>query len=229
VDSAYPIDWRPLWLSLEVAVAATIVSVAVGTLLGYGLARLNGNLRRWLSALVLLPLALPPTVLGWFLLVSLGRRSFIGQAWERLTGEPLVFTLKAAVIAACASAIPIVARQLAAAFAAADKDVLEAARLDGAHGIPFLLHVQLPMVRLPLVAAAAIAFARALGDFGATLMVAGNMPGRTQTAALAIYDMVNAGRDSEAMVLVAATTLLCLVVLLTAAALQPEPDRAARP
>lgn len=222
------IDWRPLWLSLEVGVAATLVSIAAGTLLGYGIAQLSGTVRRWLSALVLLPLALPPTVLGYFLLVVLGRRSFVGHLWEQVTGEPLVFTLKAAIIAACASAIPIVARQLAAAFASADRDVLEAARLDGAHGLPLFLHVQLPLVRLPLVAAAAIAFSRALGDFGATLMVAGNMPGRTQTAALAIYDRVNAGRDQEAMILVLATTALCLIVLLTAAALQPEPDGQAR-
>lgn len=221
-------DWRPLWLSLEVGLAATIISLAIGTLLGYWIAQLGGSMRRWLSALVLLPLALPPTVLGYFLLVALGRRSPVGQLWEQFTGEPLVFTLKAAILASCASAIPIVARQLAAAFAATDKDVLEAARLDGAEGLPLFAHIYLPLVRLPLVAAAAIAFSRALGDFGATLMVAGNLPGRTQTAALAIYDRVNAGRDREALMLVAATTLLCLVVLLTAAALQPEQERPSR-
>jgi molybdate transport system permease protein len=212
-----------------VGLAATVISVMLGTLLGYWIALLGPNARRWISAVVLLPLALPPTVLGYFLLVLIGRRSFVGQLFERATGEPLVFTLKAAIIAACASAVPIVARQLAAAFASSDKDVLEAARLDGAHGMSLFLNVQLPLVRLPLVAAAAIAFSRALGDFGATLMVAGNLPGRTQTAALAIYDQVNAGRDQHALVLVAATTVLCLLVLLAPAALQPEADRPPRP
>lgn len=219
------LDWRPLWISLKVAGAATAISLTAGTLLGAWLAHGNFPGRRWLSAFVLLPLALPPTVLGWYLLVLLGRRSPVGRFYEWLFEEPIVFTLKAAVVAACASTVPIVARQLAAAFALADRDLLEAARLDGASGVRLLWRVQLPLIRPALMAAAAIAFARAMGDFGATLMVAGNIPGRTQTAAIAIYDLVNSGRETEAAVLVVFLSAVALGVLVFASEASGSPSR----
>lgn len=212
------LDWRPLWISLQVGAAATAVSLVLGTLLGHWLATRRFAGRRWFSALVLLPLVLPPTVLGWYLLVLLGRRSPVGRLYEALFGEPIVFTLKAAVIAACVSTVPIVARQLAAAFALTEPGVLEAARLDGARGWRLLWWVQLPMIRPALAAAGAVAFARAVGDFGATLMVAGNIPGRTQTAAIAVYDLVNSGREGQAAVLVAIMSAVALVVLAYASA-----------
>ena len=207
-------DWRPLAVSLQVAIPATIASVAVGTGLGWLLARKCGPAaRRWLGAAVLLPLALPPTVLGWYLLVVIGRRGPVGRLWEQVTGEPLVFTRSAAVVAAMVGGIPVVARQMAAAFSAQDPHLLEAARLDGAGPWSAARLVELPLARGALVAAGAVAFARALGDFGATLMVAGNLPGRTQTAALAVYEYSGAGRDADAARMVAATTAAAALLL----------------
>ncbi len=206
-------DWRPVLLSLEVGAWTTAISIVVGGLLGWILSHGRVPGRRAVESMVLLPLVLPPTVLGYFLLVVIGRRSPFGQAWEAVLGEPLVFTKTAAILAACASAVPIVARQLSAAFSLTPPDVIEAARLDGATGISLLVRVILPQVREPLMAAAAIAFSRAVGDFGATLMVAGSIPGETQTAAIAIYDLVNAGREGEALAMVAIVSLIALVVL----------------
>jgi len=220
-------DLHPLWLSLKIGLIATAISLVVGSALGYWIAHLRATLRRWIGAFILLPLALPPTVLGYYLLVVIGRRGWIGRTWESVFGEPIVFTQKAAVIAACVSTIPIVARQLAGAFAATSTDVVEAARIDGATGRSLLVHIYLPLVRASALAAAAIAFARAVGDFGTTLMVAGNLPGRTQTAALAIYDRVNAGRDTDALFLSICISILCLVILAGVASreLAPETSR----
>jgi molybdate transport system permease protein len=208
------LDWRPVWLSLRVGLAATALSLAIGSALGHFLAHRHFRGKRAFEALVLLPLLLPPTVLGYYLLVVVGRRGAVGRAWESLFGEPLVFTLNAAIVAACASAIPIVARQMTAAFAALEPDVTDAARLDGAHGIALMWRVHLPQVRGALLAAGAIAFARSLGDFGATLMVAGNLPGRTQTAALAIYDLINQNRHEDALVLVIIMSAVAFAILL---------------
>ena len=207
------VDWHPVWISLKVGVSATFISMILGSLVGYFLAHFQFPGRRWVEAIVLLPLVLPPTVLGYYLLVIIGRRGPIGHIWEAVFGSPLVFTLKAAVIAACAATIPIVARQLAAAFAQTDPEVVEAARIDGASGWSLFLLVQLPQIRTPLIAAGTIAFARAVGDFGATLMVAGNLPKRTQTAAIAIWDLMNAGQDGQAFVLVLIVSAISLVAL----------------
>lgn len=207
------IDWQPVWLSLRIGGAATLIALGAGAPLGWWLTHTRVVGRRFLNAVVLLPLVLPPTVLGYYLLVLIGQRGPVGAVWQAVFGAPLVFTAKAAVLAACVSTIPIVTRQLAAAFTAIDPDVTEAARLDGATGLSLFIHVHLPQIREPLLAAAAIAFARAVGDFGATLMVAGNIPGRTQTASIAIYDMMNAGRDTEALVLVVIVSLVALAVL----------------
>ncbi len=207
------IDWRPVWISIHVSVAATVLAVVLGSLLGWMLAQRRFPGQRLFEAAVLLPLVLPPTVLGYFLLVAIGADSAIGRLWEALFGAPLAFTVNAAIVAASVATIPIVARQLAAAFSISDPEVTEAARLAGASGWNLFWHVHLPQIRAPLVAAATIAFARAMGDFGTTLMVAGSLPGRTQTASLAIYDYIVTGRDHEAMVLVVLVSILALVTL----------------
>lgn len=208
-----PIDWRPVWLTLHVAAATTGISLVIGTLLGWFLAGHAFPGRRWIMAATMLPLVLPPTVLGFYLLVAFGRTSPLGRAWEAVFGEPLVFTTNAAVLAASVAAVPIVARQMAVAFAGIGHDVLEAGRMDGAGRVRLFWEIQLPLVRPALLAGATIAFARAVGDFGATLMIAGNIPGETQTAAIAIYELMNAGREREALYLVLAITVVSAVVL----------------
>ncbi|MBI1292615.1 molybdate ABC transporter permease subunit [bacterium] len=206
----------PIELTLRVSLSATAVSLVAGTALGFVLQWHRLPFRRFFMALSMMPLVLPPTVLGYYLLILMGRRSWIGQGWEALTGAPLVFTVTAAVIAASVAATPIVARQVAAAISAIDRDALEAAQIDGAGRLRILTDIYLPLLRPSLLAAGSIAFARAVGDFGATLMVAGNIPGRTQTASIAIYEMVNSGRDGEALGLVVIVSLLSLAVLVYA-------------
>ena len=208
------IDWHPFWLSLRVAGAATLTSVVMGTVIGYFLARSRWRACRVIDSAILLPLVLPPTVLGYYLLVAIGRRGPVGEFWEWLTGQPLAFTAKAAVIAACVSTLPMVARIAKAAFASLPRESAEAARIDGAGHAGLFWHVELPQVRASIVAATALAFARAIGDFGTTLMVAGSIPGETRTASLAIYDLMNAGKDGEALVMALLVSALSLTVVL---------------
>lgn len=208
------LDWSPLWLSLRVASLATLGATALGVLLGYALAEGRWRGRDLVESVTTLPLILPPTVLGYYLLVVLGRQSRLGTLYEDLTGSPLVFTWQGAVVAAGVAAFPYVVRTARAAFEQVDVSALEAARIDGASMLQRFALVLVPLARRGLAAGIALAFARALGEFGATLMVAGNIPGRTQTMPLAIYDAVQAGSWDTARILVAILTALALAVLL---------------
>lgn len=192
----------PFVLSLQIALAATTLAALVGVPLAALLARRRFFGREALDALFSVPLVLPPTVLGYFLLVALGRRSLLGRAYESFTGGPLVFTVKAAVLAAAVSSLPLVVKFGRAAFAGVDRDVVLAARTLGASPLRAFRTVELPLAARGLVAALALAFARSLGEFGATLMVAGDTPGLTQTASMAIYDAALAGREHDANALV---------------------------
>jgi molybdate transport system permease protein len=167
-----------------------------------------------LEALGSLPLVLPPTVLGYYLLVALGRRSVIGRAFERVTGSPITFTLFGAVIASTVHAFPLLLRTARAAISDVDPRLEDAARTLGSNEWRVAFTVTLPLARGGIVAATTLAFARALGEFGVTLMVAGNIPGRTRTAALAIYDALQAGRDADAQGMALVLTALALVSLL---------------
>jgi molybdate transport system permease protein len=204
------IDWFPLALSIRVALIATAIVLLVGIALGWLLARRRFFGREMLDAIVTLPLVLPPTVLGYYLLVLLGRNGLIGHAIESITGEPLVFTWRGAVVAASVGALPLVVKTSRAAIAAVDKNLEDAARTLGQSEWRVFWRVTMPLASRGLIAAAMLAFARSLGDFGATLMVAGNIPGRTQTAAIAIYDATQAGRDEYALTLVLILSALAL-------------------
>ncbi len=208
------IDWFPLWLSMRVATLATLAAAVAGTLLGYLLAEGRFSGRRILESVTALPLILPPTVLGYYLLVALGRRSAVGALFERVTGVPLVFTWQGAVVAAAVASFPYVVRTARAAFEDVDPSVREAARIDGASRSQQLLFVLLPLARRGIAAGVALAFARALGEFGATLMVAGNIPGRTQTMPIAIYDAVQSGQWGLASILVGVLTVIAVAALL---------------
>ncbi len=207
------IDWFPLWLSLRVATVAALTATVIGVLLAYALAEGRFGGRGFVESLTSLPLLLPPTVLGYYLLVSLGRQSLLGQLIERVTGVPIVFTWQGAVIAATIPSFPYVVRTARAAFEEVETSVREAARIDGASRLQQLLFVLLPLAKRGIGAGVALAFARALGEFGATLMVAGNIPGRTQTMPLAIYDAVQAGRMDVASELVAVLSLVAVAIL----------------
>jgi molybdate transport system permease protein len=191
-------DWFPLWLSLRVASLATLIAATVGIGLAYLLAKGRFRGRGLLEAIVTIPIVLPPTVLGYYLLTTLGVNSPIGQAWEDIFGQPLVFTPTAAVIAASISALPFVVRTGRAAIEDVDPRLEAAVRVAGHREWRVAAVVTLPTARRGLLAGVALGFARALGDFGATLMVAGNIPGRTQTLPIAVYDAVQAGDDTTA-------------------------------
>ncbi len=207
------IDWFPLTLSLRVALIATAFVVIFGVALGWLLARRRFFGRELLDAAVTLPLVLPPTVLGYYLLVLLGHRSPIGHAIEAITRHSLVFTWEGAVVAAAIGALPLMVKTARAAIDAVDTNLEDAARTLGQPELKVFWRVTLPLASRGIIAAAMLAFARALGDFGATLMVAGNIPGRTQTAAIAIFDAAQAGRDDYALVLVLILSAAALVLV----------------
>lgn len=217
-------DLSPLWLSLRVASLATLLAAILGTLLGYLLSEGRWRGRGLVESLVTLPLILPPTVLGFYLLVAFGRQSALGALIERVTGVPLVFTWQAAVVAATVPAVPYVVRTARAAFEAVDLSIREAAAIDGARSLSRLVLILLPLARRGIMAGVTLAFARALGEFGATLMVAGNIPGRTRTMPLAIYDAVQSGSFDLAGLLVAILTAVALAVLLVAGRLGAGAD-----
>ena len=206
----------PLVLSLQVSVVATLVAGLAGIALARVLARGRFRGRDLLELVATAPMVLPPTVLGYFLLVVLGRRSALGQLWEGLTGGPLVFTRTGAIVAASVACLPLVVRSARAALEDVDESLLWAARTLGAGPARRFFTVELPVAARGLGAGLALGFARAMGDFGVTLMVAGNIPGQTRTASLAIYDALQAGHDTEATGLALALTAVALAVLLLA-------------
>jgi molybdate transport system permease protein len=210
------LDWSPLCLSLKVASLATLLAVAAGLFLAYWLANREFGGKELLDAAVTLPLVLPPTVLGYYLLVLLGRESTLGGWYERITGSPLVFTWQAAVVAAFLHAAPLMTKSARAALESVDQSYERAARNLGVSEWRLFWLVTLPLARRPILAAAALAFARALGDFGVTIMIAGNIPGRTQTVATAIYDAVEAGDGALARALVIAVSAVAILILTVA-------------
>jgi molybdate transport system permease protein len=218
-------DWFPLWLSLEVATAATLISVALGLAIAWLLANREFRGKNLIDAVATLPLALPPTVLGYYLLVVIGRSSWIGRAWEAVTGSPLVFTWRAAVIASTLHAIPLLIKSSRAALESVDLACERAARSLGASEWRLFWCVSLPLASRPIAAATVLAFARSLGDFGATLMIAGDIPGRTQTAAIAIFDAVESGNTLTARVLVIVISILTAAVVLLANRLEQRRAR----
>lgn len=215
------IDWFPLWLSLRVAVLSTVLALAGGLWLAYILANREFRGKDVLDAAVTLPLVLPPTVLGYYLLVLIGRASILGRVWESVTGSPLVFTWKAAVVAALLHALPLLVKSTRAALESVDRNFERAARNLGASEWKLFWRVTFPLARRSILAATALAFARSLGDFGVTLMVAGNIPGRTQTIAVAIYDAVESGNGAAARVMVLVISAVALAILTLSNRLSP--------
>ena len=206
--SAMP-DLTPLWLSLQVAGAATILMLPLGVLAAWWLA--HGRAfpgKGVVETLLMLPLVLPPTVVGYYLLLLLGRGTPVGRWINDAVGLRLLFTWQGAAVAASIMALPLFIRSATTAFASVEREMLEAGRTLGASESGLLRYVIVPMSYRGLLAGLALAFARALGEFGATLMLAGSIPGRTQTLPLALYAAVQAGRDREAL---GYTLLLSLV------------------
>lgn len=207
----------PLWLSLRVSLVATTAAALVGVPLAWLLARRRFPGRTLLSVAILLPMVLPPTVLGYYLLVFLGRESWVGRTVEALGFERIVFTPTAAVIAAFTAALPFLVRASQGGVEQVDPVYEDAARTLGRSEWRIALTVTLPLAWRGIAAGIALAFARAMGEFGATVMLAGNIPGRTRTASIAIYDAVQGGRMDEANTLALVLSLATGLVLLALA------------
>ncbi len=207
-------DWFPLYLSIKVAVSATLVTLVLGLPLAWLLARGDFPGRELLDAVATMPLVLPPSVLGYYLLVVLGREGLIGRFLEETMGISLVFTWQGAVIAASIVALPLLVKTAVESLESVDPELESAARTLGRSDIAVLFTITIPLAWRGIVAGVVLAFARALGDFGATLLVAGNIPGKTQTMAVAIYDAIQAGNSELANFLVLVMTVFAFGTLL---------------
>jgi molybdate transport system permease protein len=205
--------WQPLWLSLQVASVATLLATALGVAIALGLSSRRLPARELLDAISSAPMVMPPTVLGYYVLTALGRHSAIGRAWEAVTGDSIVFTRTGAVVAATLGGLPLVIKSARAALEGVDRTLLQAARTLGAGPTRAFFTVHLPLAARGIIAGVMLAFARALGDFGVTLMVAGDIPGETRTAALAIYDLIQGHEEGQAAGLVAVLTGVTIVAL----------------
>ncbi len=213
--------WPALWLSLQVATWATLACLVLGTGVGFALARWRFPGRDLVDTLLTLPMVMPPTVLGYYLLVLLGRKGWLGGWLYDTFGIQLIFTLTGAVIAATVVAFPLVFKPARAAFEAVDPQMQDAARVLGISEAGVFWRVTLPLAWRGILAGVLLGFARALGEFGATLMVAGSIPGKTQTLSIAVYEAVQAGQDDVANLLVLITSVVWVAVLLAVGKLAP--------
>ena len=207
------IDLFPLYLTVKVSVIATIFSFFLGIAIAWILAKKEFIGKNLLDALVMQPLIIPPTVLGYYLLVMLGRGSLLGRFLENSFGLTLVFNWKGAVIASSVASMPLFIKASRAAIESVGTNIENAARLLGKSEFKVFTSVTLPLAKRGIIAGTAMAFARSMGDFGTTLMVAGNIPHKTQTISIAIYDAVQANNIPLANTLVLIITIFSILVL----------------
>lgn len=196
------ISWRefldPILLSLKVAAVSSIFVLVLGGLAAWGMSRRSFRGKSFVETAILLPLVLPPTVVGFILLVVLGKKSWIGAGMEMLFNQSVIFTWGAAVIASIVVAFPLVYQTMKTGFASVSRDIEDAGRSSGAKEWQVLRYITLPLAWRSITAAYILGFARGLGEFGATLMIAGNIPHKTQTLPTAIYIAVESGNQTLA-------------------------------
>ncbi|MBL8275817.1 MAG: molybdate ABC transporter permease subunit [Pelomonas sp.] len=214
LQTLHDIDWAPLWLTLRVATLATAAACFAGVGLGWLFARTRLPGRRLLEAVCMLPLVLPPTVLGYALLLMMGRRGPLGSWLREHFDYSLIFHWHGAVLASALVALPLVLKAASTAFAQVDRTLEAAARTLRQSRWSTFVRVTLPLAWPGILAGTLLAFARAMGEFGASLIVAGSIPGQTQTASMAIYDAVQAGRDDLALLLSLVISALSVFILL---------------
>ncbi len=205
----------PLLLTLKVALFATAFAFLAGIGFAYLLVHKKIRGRDLIDAVVTLPLVLPPTVLGYYLLVIFGRNGWLGQWLDDVFGVSLIFTWQGAVVASAIVSLPLIFKSAKAAFESVDMTLENAARTLGHSEVSVFLKVSFPLAWRGIMAGTMLAFARAMGEFGATLMIAGNLPGKTQTLSVAVYQAVQAGDDSLANTLVMITSCVSLLILYT--------------
>lgn len=205
----------PIWLSLKIATIAGVIVIIFGTVIARLLARRSFKGKSILETILMLPMVLPPTVIGFFLIVIFGKNSIVGQAIEWLFNQPIIFTWWAAVIASIVVAFPLMYQSAKSGFLGINHDIEDAARVDGANEWQIFLFISIPLASKALITGSILSFARALGEFGATLMFAGNIPGETQTIPTAIYIAIDSGNMTMAWMWVISIVLLSFIMLLT--------------
>lgn len=211
-NSLLEIIGLPLYISLKVAIWATAFSFVAALWAAWLLNRRSGAMPAFLDAFCSLPLALPPTVIGYYLIMLVGKRGLLGPALAEM-GINLIFSWQGAVLAAAVVIFPLIYKTARAALAQVDPQLEQAARSLGASELRVFLSISIPCAWKGIFAGVMLAFARGMGEFGATLMIAGNIPGKTQTLALAIYAAFQAGADHKALLLVLFTSLICVSIL----------------
>ncbi|OIO53752.1 MAG: molybdate ABC transporter permease subunit [Alphaproteobacteria bacterium CG_4_10_14_0_2_um_filter_63_37] len=212
---ATPLDWSPVWLTLKLALVTTAVLLLLGTPLAWWLARTRQRMRPVIEALVALPIVLPPTVLGFYLIVLLGPHGWVGGFWESLGGARLVFSFPGLVIGSVIYSLPFAVQPLTQAFKTLGERPLEVAATLRAAPWDRFRSVVLPLARPGFLTATVLAFAHTVGEFGVVLMVGGNIPGKTQVISIAIYDHVEAMEYTQAHWLSAGMILFSFLILLT--------------
>jgi molybdate transport system permease protein len=185
-------EWQAVFLTLRLALVSTVILMLLGTPLAWWLSRRRGAIAALIEALVALPLILPPTVLGFYLLIALAPNALPGQLWQTLTGSQLAFSFSALVIGSVLYSMPFVVQPLQQAFSAVPRSLIDAAATLGASPADRFRSLVLPLCRRSLVVAAALGFAHTVGEFGVVLMIGGNIPGETQVLSIALYDHVEA-------------------------------------
>ncbi|MFA0821308.1 MAG: molybdate ABC transporter permease subunit [Methanomethylovorans sp.] len=203
--------WFPLYITLKISLVSSLIVAILGTVISYLLAR-REFMGKWLiDSLVTLPMILPPTVTGYMLVVLLGKRGIIGQTLFNLTGISILFTWQVAVIAAFVVSLPLMVKTTTAAIEAVDRELEYVAYTLGKAELETALFITLPLAKKGILAGVILSFARAVGEFGATLMVAGNIPGRTNTMAISIYSAFQGGNSELANTLVIILVLISLL------------------
>jgi len=210
-----PGELTALWLTLHLASVTTVLLLLIGTPLAWWLSRNTGSVKALIETTVALPLVLPPTVLGFYLLLMLAPDTAIGRVWQQLTGSQLAFSFSALVIGSTLYSLPFVVQPLQAAFTQVPRDLLQAAASLGAAPLDQFRSVVLPLCRRSFVTAASLGFAHTVGEFGVVLMIGGNIPGETQVLSIALYDQVESLQFDQAHRLAAGLLVFSVIVLFT--------------
>lgn len=206
--------WAPVQLSIKVAILSSVFIILFGTITGRLMSRVSFRGKAAVETLIMLPLVLPPTVVGFLLIIIFGRYSFIGQGIERLFEQPVIFTWWAAVIASIVVAFPLMYQTAKSGFADIDPEIEDAGRVDGGKERQIFLYLSIPLAARSLLSGSVLSFARALGEFGATFMFAGNIPGQTQTIPTAIYVAIDSGNMNLAWLFAGTIMLISFLMLL---------------
>lgn len=212
--------WTPIKLSIEISLVAGTLAIIFGILIGKFMAKRRFRGKIILETVMLLPLVLPPTVVGFLLIMIFGRNSIVGQGIEWFFGQPIMFTWWAAVLASAIVAFPLMYQTVKTGFEGVDEDIENAARVDGASEWKIFFYISIPMAFKAIIAGGILCYTRALGEFGATLMFAGNLPGKTQTTPLAIYTAIDGGNMQLAWLWVGVMILISFVMLLSVHTIQ---------